>query len=119
MKWGHIMDVDIDKRLLYWVLMFVLERHDDPVDHFLKDILKHDGGLGGDPGWEMEHVPSSDGPGVYRIWADPEMSGIEPAEAFYSMAIVTQALRESLLALQVVHPEKNREIQKTLNQYNL
>lgn len=118
MKWGRIDGAS--EKLLYWVRMFVLAPYfDDPLDHWLKDILVNSGGLGGDPGWEMEHIPDRQGVGVYRVWADPNMSGIEPAEAIYSTEIVRHAVRESLLYLGDAFPNKIEEIKKVIRHYDL
>lgn len=120
MKWGHIDEVEVTEKLLYWVLMFVLAPYfDDPIDHWLMNILIPEGGLGGDPGWEMEHIPEADGAGSYRVWADPDMSGIEPAEAIYSAEIVYKAVQESLLALGEAHPEKADEVKEIIIHYKL
>ena len=120
MKWGHIDEIGATEKLLYWVLMFVLAPYfDDPLDHWLKDILVNSGGLSGDPGWEVEHIPDKYGAGFYRVWADPDMSGIEPAEALYSTETVRHALRESLFALGNAYPNKVDEVQEVIRRYNL
>lgn len=120
MKWGHIDEIEDASKLLYWVLMFVLAPYfDDPIDHWLKDILMVGGGLGGDPGWEMEHISEPNGVGSYRVWADPDMSGIDPAEAIYSIQIVRHAVRDSLLALGEAYPEKNNEVVEVIKRYGL
>jgi hypothetical protein len=120
MKWGYLDKIEPGKKLLYWVLMYVLPTHDDrPIDRWLKDILFKDGGLGGDPGWEMEYIPNKFNQGVYRVWADPDMSGIEPAEAIYSTEVVYHAVWESLLALSETYPNKAKEVQEIIYRYNL
>lgn len=120
MKWGHIDEVETPQKLLYWVLMCVLTPYfNDPIDHWLKDILIHGGGLGGDPGWEIEHIPEPGGTGSYRVWGDPDMSGIEPAETIYSIKTVRHAVQESLLALVEAHPEKADEVTAVIQRYKL
>jgi len=120
MKWGHIDEVESSQKLLYWVLMFVLAPYfDDPVDHWLKDIITHGGGLGGDPGWEIEHIPELGGAGSYRVWADPDMSGIKPADIIYSAKAVHHAVQESLLALGDSCPEKADEVKAVAQRYKL
>jgi len=120
MKWGHIDEIGDPEKLLYWVLMFVLAPYfEDPLDHWLKDILVNSGGLGGDPGWEMEHIPDKHGVGFYRVWADPDISGIESAEALYSTETVRHAVRESLLALGDAYPDKVCEVKEVMCRYNL
>lgn len=118
MKWGHAYEINGSEKLLYLVLSWIVAQS-SPVDSWLNKILTVNGGLGGDPGWEIEQITSKDGSCVYRVWADPEMSGIEPAEAIYSHDAVHDALRESLLAFSEVYPEKKNEIQIVLSRYNL
>jgi hypothetical protein len=117
MKWGQIQEVEHGDRLLYWALMFVLQPYfDDAIDHWLKDILKDDGGLSGDPGWSIEQIPEH---ACFRIWADPEMSGIEPAEAIYGAEEVREAIRNTLCALSVAYPEKSEEASEVMKRYGL
>lgn len=120
MKWAQIETVEDSQKLLYWVLMYVLSPYfDDPIDHRLKRIMTKGGGIGGDPGWEMEHIPDENGYGKFLVWADPEVSGIEPASATYSKEVVEEALRESLVALGEVQPELAREVKEVIAQYEL
>ena len=118
MKWGHIYEIKGPERLLHQVLAWVISQS-TPLDNWLRDILKSGGGLGGDPGWEIEHIPSRIGEGSYRVWADPEISGLELSETIYSSEEVNQALRESLLAFAQTYPEKRIEVKKILNDYRL
>lgn len=118
MKWAHIDEVDSSERLLYWVLMFVLAPYfNDPIDHWLKKILAPGGGFGGDPGWEMEHI--LDGNGHFFVWADPEISGIEPSGATYDTETVRRAVHETLQALSRAKPEKAEEVREVIRQYEL
>jgi hypothetical protein len=118
MKWGQSYEIKGPERLLHQVLAWVISQS-TPLDYWLKDILKSGGGLGGDPGWEMEHIPSGIGAGSYRVWADPEISGLEPSETIYSSEEVNQALRESLLAFAQTYPEKENEVKEMLDHYHL
>jgi hypothetical protein len=118
MKWGHSYEIKGPERLLHPVLEWVISQSAS-LDCWLKDILKPGGGLGGDPGWEIEHITSQVGAGSYRIWADPVMSGIEPSEFIYSAEKVRQALRESLIAFAEAYPEKEAGVQAVLRNYNL
>ena len=119
MKWGHSYEADIAHQLLFWVLQCVFRPYNAPLDCWLKHILVNGGGLGGDPGWEMEHLLSDSGPGDYRVWGDPDMSGIEPAEAIYSAEVVYRAIRESLIAFAEAYPEKLNEVHEVLDRYKL
>ncbi|MDR2155130.1 MAG: hypothetical protein LBE78_08925 [Burkholderiaceae bacterium] len=120
MKWGHLEEIESQKKLLYWVLMHMLPTYDDrPIDRWLKDIFVSGGGLSGDPGWEIEHISEKSDYDVYRVWADPEMSGIEPAETIYSAEVVRHAIWESLLALSETYPNKAKEVQEIIFRYNL
>lgn len=119
MKWGRIDEISSEKKLLYWVLMFVLAPYfDDPIDHWLKIILTS-GGMGGDPGWKMEHILDQHGEGNYRVWADPDISGIDPSEASYSIETVRSAVLDSLRALSNANPDKRDEVIEIIERYKL
>ena len=119
MKWGHYYEEDEREQLLLWVLQCILRPYNVPLDRWLKQILAHAGGLGGDPGWSMEHISSSDGRGAYQVWADPDISGIEPAEATYNADAVHNALRKSLIAFGDAYPERSDEVKDVLRRYSL
>lgn len=118
MMWGHSYEIKGPERLLHKVLAWVISQS-APLDYWLKEILKPGGGLGGDPGWEVEHIPSRDGAGSYRIWADSVISGIEPSTVVYSAEEFHQALSESLTAFAEAYPEKKAEVQTVLRKYIL
>lgn len=119
MKWGHYYEECPGDRLLFWVLQCILRPYNIPLDRWLKEILAQAGGLGGDPGWSLEHISSSDGKEAYRVWADPDISGIEPAEAIYTAEAVHEALRKSLIAFAEAYPRRSNEVEDILRRYHL
>jgi len=118
MKWGHAYEIIGPDKLLYTVLSWILAQS-SPIDKGLNKILAVDGGLGGDPGWEMEHIAKGNGPGEFRVWADPEVAGIEPGEQVYRADDVYLALKESLVAFGHAHPERKVEVSEAIQRYNL
>jgi hypothetical protein len=118
MKWGHAYEVVGSKKLLYTVLAWVISQS-SPVDKWLAMILSKNGGVGGDPGWEMEHLASGHGYSEFRVWANSEITGIEPDEGFYSADDVYQAARESLLAFSEEHPELECELNEIIRRFGL
>ena len=119
MKWGHYYEAYPHDQLLFWVLQCVLHPYNVPLDRWLKKIITHAGGLSGDPGWSMERISSNDGTHAYQVWADPDISGIEPAEATYNADTVRQALRKSLVAFSEAFPERSSEVEDVLRRYHL
>lgn len=119
MKWGHYYEEHPNDQLLVWVMQCILRPYNVPLDRWLKEILVHAGGLGGDPGWSMEHLSLSDGTDAYQVWADPDISGIEPAESTYNTDTVHQALRKSLIAFGEAYPERSKEIEDVIRRYRL
>ena len=119
MKWGHHYEECPHDQLLVWVLQCILRPYNVPLDRWLKEILTHAGGLSGDPGWSMEHISSSDGLDTYQVWADPDISGIEPAEATYDANAVRLVLRKSLIAFSEAYPERILEVEDVLRRYRL
>lgn len=109
MKWGHTHEIEGPEKLLYWVLAWVVTQS-VPLDHWLGPILEPDGGLAGDPGWEIDHLPNTDGPDLYKVWADPEISGIEPSEVVFDARQFSDALKETLLAFRTEFPERAVEV---------
>jgi hypothetical protein len=118
MKWGHAYEIAGSEKLLYTVLSWILAQS-FPVDKRLNTILATNGGLGGDPGWEMEHISGASGASEFRVWADPEVAGIEPEEQIYLADEVYQALKESLVAFGKAHPEREDEVSEAIRRYNL
>ena len=116
MKWGHAYEVEGSNRLLYQVLSWIISQS-FPVDNWLDKILVENGSLGGDPGWEIEHLHTENISDGFRIWADPEISGIEPNENYYPTADVYHALKESLIAFSEAYPDRSKEIEQTLKRY--
>lgn len=121
MSWGRkLAEVDEDCKLLYWVLLWTIAPHKgDSIDYFMKKILQPGGGGGGDPGWEIEHLISPTGPGSYYVWADPEISCIEPAEREYSADVFLKVLKDSLLEYGSAYPEKTLEVEEVIRSYRL
>lgn len=119
MKWGHYYEAHPEDQLLLWVLQCVLRPYNVPLERWLKEILVPNGGLGGDPGWSMDHILSHDGADAYQIWADPDISGIEPCEATYNSDVVHHALRKSLIAFGEAYPERSMEVEDVLRRYRL
>lgn len=118
MKWGHAYDIGGSEKLLYTVLSWIIAQS-SPVDKLLNEILASDGGIGGDPGWEIEHIHSSDGTASFQVWADPNISGIEPSVAIYSADNVRRALRESLVAFGEADPTRTSEVKSAIRRYHL
>jgi hypothetical protein len=119
MKWGHYYEERSHDQLLVWVLQCVLRPYNTPLDRWLQKIITDDGGFGGDPGWSMEHILLDGGMDAYRVWADPDISGIEPAEATYDATTVYQVLQKSLIAFGEAYPERSKEVQEVLGRYQL
>jgi len=119
-KWGRFDGIEAEKKLMYWVLLFVLQPYfEEPLDHWLREILTLGCNIGGDPGWAIEHVRSEDGQVKYKIWADYEMSGIEPDEGVFGDELFRPAVRNSLIALAERYPNKSREARETIARYGL
>ena len=57
--------------------------------------------------------------GTRQVWADPDISGIEPAEATYNADAVHNALRKSLIAFGDAYPERSDEVKDVLRRYSL
>lgn len=112
--------VDSSMKPLFWALWFVLAPYfDEPIDHWLKDLLSGPKGLGGDPGWDIDYVLGAHGTHEYNVWIDPKISGVEPNEATYTTEIFFQAVKESLLAMGQKYPQKSTEIAEVIRRYNL
>lgn len=119
MKWGHYYEECPQDQLLLWVMQCILRPYNVPLDRWIKKILTHAGGFGGDPGWSMEHMSLSDGTEAYLVWADPDISGIEPAEATYDADAVYKVLRKSLIAFGEAYPERSKEVENMMRLYRL
>lgn len=120
MKWANFDEIDERQKLLYWALMFVLAPYfEDQLDHWLKHILVAGGGIGGDPGWEIEHVPDENNEGSYRVWCDSEISGIYPDCRLYSASEMMHAVKISLLSLCKEYDQKTDEVFEIITKYNL
>jgi hypothetical protein len=118
-KWGKINIPSGDRcELLYWALMFALSPN-RPADHWIQSFMKAGGAIGGDSGWEIAHFGTDSESGYFKVWADPEISGIEPSEATYEIDELRTALKESLLVFATQYPEKVPEVKEVLLKYNL
>jgi len=118
MKWGHAHEVEGPEQLLYWVLTWVVAQS-VPLNHWLVPILQPNGGLGGDPGWEIDHIPGTDDLGKYKVWADPDMSGIEPSERIFDAEEFRNASKMTPLAFGDEFPEKGREVRDVILRFCL
>ncbi|NHB06909.1 hypothetical protein ACQ4K0_00350 [Burkholderia cepacia] len=118
MKWGHAHEVEGPEQLLYWVLTWVVAQS-VPLDRWLTLILQPNGGLGGDPGWEIDHIPDADHPGGYKVWADPDVSGIEPSESIFDAQAFRNALKVTLLAFGDEFSEREEEIRDVIARFDL
>ncbi len=118
MKWGHAYEVEGSERLLYQVISWIIAQS-SPVDNWLDKILMQTGSFGGDPGWEIEHIHAENISDSFRIWADPEISGIEANENIFSAADVHRAMKETLIAFAKAYPERSQEVDQTLKHYHL
>ncbi|WP_192387163.1 hypothetical protein [Burkholderia cepacia] len=118
MKWGHAHEVEGPEQLLYWVLTWVVAQS-VPLDRWLTLILQPNGGLGGDPGWEIDHIPDADHPGGYKVWADPGVSGIEPSESIFDAQAFRNALKVTLLAFGDEFSEREEEIRDVIARFDL
>lgn len=118
-KWEHINIPSGDKfELLYWALMFAMSPN-RPIDNWIKSFMTEGGAIGGDPGWEIAHVVTDNKSGYYKVWADSEISGIEPDETSYTVEEMRKALNESLLAFAAQYPEKTIEVNEVIKRYKL
>lgn len=121
MSWGKkLFQVDQDEKLLYWVLLCAIAPSEIlPVDYFISKFLKEGGGGGGDPGWEIEHRSTPDGRGLYYVWGDSDISGIEPADKEYPSELVYEFLKRSLLEFAEAYPERGGEVDEVISKYKL
>jgi hypothetical protein len=120
MRWAVIDDTPVEHNLLYQALMYILQPDPyRPVDYRLHEVLSPHACIGGDPGWEVEHIPGANGQDSYHVWVDPEMSGIEPAEATYDDRTVRHAVAESLKALADKWPERRDDVRRVIRDYRL
>jgi hypothetical protein len=121
MSWGRRMhEVAEDGKLLYWVLLWVIAPSENlPVNFLLNRVFKNPDGIGGDPGWEIEFRHVKEGEGLYYVWADQDISGIEPDEREYSVDYFNEILRNALLEFSEAHPERCSEVYEVIRRYGL
>ncbi|WP_143134581.1 hypothetical protein [Burkholderia ubonensis] len=118
MKWGHAHEVNGVEKLLYVVLTWILTLS-DPLDRWIGEIVSDEGEMGGDPGWSIERISADDGSVQYKVWANPEISGIERDEEIYGQVVFNSALRELLMAYAERFPEKCKEAYDLIGRYGL
>ncbi|WP_458129876.1 hypothetical protein [Pseudomonas sp. Z2-11] len=87
------------------------------MDELLKRLSTLSEGLVGDPGWEFEYVKDEGGGEYYSFSADYEFSGIEPSHKNYSVAVVREAIKDSLLALASKNQAKVVEVAELIRKY--
>lgn len=117
MKWGEL--PGDSKDLLYWILWFAIGAFSKgDLEGLLKRMFIRWEGLSGDPGWEFEYEPDACS-GHYFFSADQDISGIFPNSRVYSVQVVKEAMRESMLALGNKYPERAGDLQKLICKYEL
>lgn len=77
-------------------------------------VLQYCSGCGGDPRWEIDHLPEQGGEGQFRLWAGEEITGIEPEEDTYTVEEVFAGLEEGLRAHAERYPEMRAEAEAAL-----
>ncbi|TWC70935.1 hypothetical protein FBY10_104337 [Pseudomonas sp. SJZ103] len=117
MKWGELSGNSED--LLYWILWFAIGAFSEgDLEGLLQRMFIRCEGLSGDPGWEFEYEPDACS-GHYVFSADQNMSGIFPSSRVYSVQVVKEAMKESMLALVNKYPERAGDLQKLICKYEL
>ena len=120
MRRSLIDEVDPSLQLLYWTLLFALYPFFSESSSFMLDrILSQQGAIRGSPGWEIDFIENDMGDYVYHIWADPASSGLEPANQYFSVETMRDAVRESLLYMGRNFPEKTAAISDIIIEYKL
>lgn len=75
--------------------------------------------MGGDSEWEIDHIPDADHPGVYKVWADADVSGIEPSESIFDAQAFRNALKVTLLAFGDEFSEREEEVRDVIARFDL
>lgn len=88
-------------RLLHWVVAAIVcgelasaTATNPSPGAWLERLFKINGGLMGDPMWELDHIPKAGGLGHFQAHADEEFSGILPEDDIYSVEEVFDMLIE-------------------------
>jgi hypothetical protein len=68
---------------------------------------------------EIDFIENDMGDHVYHVWADPANSGIEPANQYFSVETMRDAVRKSLLYMVKNFPEKTTALSSALIEYKL
>jgi hypothetical protein len=120
MQRSLIDEVEPSQQLLYWTLLFALYPFFVESSSFvLHRILSQQGAVRGSPGWEIDFIENDMGDHVYHVWADPANSGIEPANQYFSVEMMRDAVRKSLLYMGKNFPEKTTALSSALVEYKL
>jgi len=120
MQRSLIDEVEPSQQLLYWTLLFALYPFFVESSSFvLHRILSQQGAVRGSPGWEIDFIENDMGDHVYHVWADPANSGIEPANQYFSVETMRDAVRKSLLYMVRNFPEKTTALSSALVEYKL
>ena len=101
-------------QLIHWVLLAILRGEVVSASHenskrgtWLDGLFKVNGGLIGDPMWELCHVPEAGGLGHFQAHADEEFSGILPEDDIYPAEQVIEVLVEVLSNEAIRYPENS------------
>lgn len=87
---------DLLEYVLTWILRDEVNSGSNGFNFRL--MLKYGSGSGGDPCWEIDHIPDSAAEGHFRLYADQEYSGIIPEEDIYTIDEIFEGLKEGLVA---------------------
>ena len=123
-----LFDITNDDRraLLWYCLGFAMYAGMSPIDKYIKNILDEGRGgyCGGDPGWEIDAFDDEgnvlldeSGRRVFRVWADPDISKIEPDTEYYLFDEVKEYVRQALVCMRERMPESRVEVARILNRY--
>ena len=120
MRRSLIDEVEPSQQLLYWTLLFALYPFfSESSPYILHRILSQQGAVRGSPGWEIDFIENDMADHVYHVWADPANSGIEPANQYFSVETMRDAVRESLLYMGRNFPDKTTALSRALVEYKL
>lgn len=107
-----------EELLLRWIFRCVVLQS-EPLNRWINDFLKENGSLWADPGFRIDRVANLDGVDCYEVLADPDVSGIDPSDAVYSVNDFRRILKETLLAFADECGERACEVKELIEAYNL